>query len=105
MNLIQEDVYYEAKRMTYWVRVHVTFESNRQSVVLVCASKNYISDHFHLTAPIQEVDIKAWMKEVLKDLEREGEILLENNVNYKVYSLTDEGYKNGCEFLKNEVTP
>ena len=100
MNLIQEDVYYEAKRMTYWVRVHVTFESNRQSVVLVCASKNYI-----LTAPIQEVDIKAWMKEVLKDLEREGEILLENNVNYKVYSLTDEGYKNGFEFLKNEVTP
>jgi len=91
--------------MTYWVRVHVTFESNRQSVVLVCASKNYISDHFHLTAPIQEVDIKAWMKEVLKDLEREGEILLENNVNYKVYSLTDEGYKNGFEFLKNEVTP
>jgi len=105
MNLIQEDIHYEAKRMTYWVRVHVTFESSRQSVVLVCASKNYISDYFHLTAPIQEVDKKAWMKKVLADLEKEGEILLENDVNYKVYSLTNEGYKNGLEFLQNEVTP
>src|SRR3989338_10054055 len=104
MNLIQEDIQYEFLRMTYWVRVHLKFE-NRQSVVLVCASKNYISDYFHLTAPIQEADKKAWMKKVLADLEKEGENLLENDVNYKVYSLTNEGHINGLEFLQKEVTP
>jgi len=104
MNLIQEDIQYEFLRMTYWVRVHLKFE-NRQSVVLVCASKNYISDYFHLTAPIQEADKKTWMKKVLADLKQEGEILLEKDVNYKVYSLTDEGYINGLEFLQKEVTP
>ena len=104
MDLIQEDIQYEFLRMTYWVRVHLKSE-NRQSVVLVCASKNYISDYFHLTAPIQEIDKKAWMKKILKDLEQKGESLLEKDVNYKVYAMTDEGYKNGLEFLQNEVTP
>ena len=45
------------------------------------------------------------MKKVLADLKQEGEILLEKDVNYKVYSLTDEGYINGLEFLQKEVTP
>ena len=104
MDLIQEDIQYEFLRMTYWVRVHLKSE-NRQSVVLVCASKNYISDYFHLTAPIQEADKKAWMKKVLVDLKQEGEVLLEKDVNYKVYSLTNEGHINGLEFLQKEVTP
>ncbi len=104
MNLIQENIHYEVLKMVYWVRVHLTLE-DRQSVVLVCASKNYISDLFKLTSPIQEADQKAWMTEVLKDLKAEGEVLLNNDVNYRVYSFTNEGRINGLEFLKNEITP
>ena len=105
MNLIQEDIHYEVERMTYWVRVHATFEGDRQSLILVCASKNYISDYFKLTNSIKEIDKKNWMKKVLSDLEKEGEILLNNDVNYRVYAFTEEGLKNGLEFLKNEITP
>lgn len=104
MEFIQEDVHYEAIRMTYWVRIHVKSE-NKQSVVLVCASQNYISDLFKLNNPIEETDKKAWIQKVLADLKEEGEALLNHDVNYKVYAYSDEGHKNGLEFLMNEVTP
>ena len=104
MDLIQEDIHYEWRRMTYWVRIHIKYE-NAQSVVLVCASQNYISDYFKLTAPVKETDTKAWLEDVLRDLKEEGDSLLQQKVNYKVYAYSPEGKKNGLEFLQNEVTP
>lgn len=100
-----ENIYYEFNRKTYWTRIYVRSEGGKESTVLVCASRNFLSDHFKLHGEIEESHKKEWLMEVIRDLEKVGEKLLETPVYLKVYATTSEGIANGMDFLKKEVTP
>ena len=105
MTFTSEDIHYEFNRGTYWTRIYVKSEDGRESIVLVCASRNFLSDHFKLHGKIEEFHKQEWLTEVIRDLEKIGDKLLETPIYLKVYATTSEGITNGMDFLKKEVTP
>jgi len=103
MTFTPEDIYYEPKKRTYWTRIYIKSEDGRESIVLVSASRMFLSDYFKLRGEVEESHRKEWLVEVIRDLKEMGEELLESSVSFKVYASTSEGQANGMDFLKNEV--
>lgn len=104
MVLEPEKIHYDFDRKTYWTRIYAK-SNGRESVILVCASRNFLQDYFKLRESISDEKLKEWFVEVLKKWEVKGEKIFEQKVHYDVYSMTAEGLKNGIEFLKNEIVP
>ena len=106
MVLTPENIHYEGPRRFYWTRVHVTLEDGSETVVLVGAGANYISDHFRVPGnqELQQTQIDAWLQEALVDIAA-STLDAAQSVYYKIYAQTPEGQANGFKFLSEEVTP
>ena len=105
MHLQPENLHYEPTRRFYWTRVHITFEDKSETVVLVGAGKNYLSDHFKIPSDkqLQEPHLKQWLDEAPADMITIPDA--SQKVYYKVYAQSQEGIIDGMKFLTEEVVP
>lgn len=107
MKITPEEVHFEFNRKTYWTRIAAESDPGRKSKILVCVPRNCISDHYRILTVASDGDARRFFNEVvLADIRQEfEESELDQEVYYKVYSMTSEGQQNGMEFLRKEVTP
>lgn len=106
MNINTETIREEFNRDTYWTRIHCgSDEGDKQTIVLVCASQEYLSDKFKLRTPIEKSHLEEWLSDVVKKCENEGVGIFQKPVHYYVYANSQDGHTNGLNFLQNEVTP
>lgn len=104
MKLTPEEAHYEPKRFLYWTRIIAEFDEDTTSTtVMVCASRQYISDKYKLSVPITDEHIETWLNDVIKELETESEEFKGQEEYRKAYSFTAEGQQNGMEFLQGVV--
>ena len=97
-----EPVKEEFSRDTYWTRVHLQADRNRDTSVLVCASLEFLWNKYGRREFTQEF-LSQWAVTVADQWKIRGEELLDNPIHYDVYAVTEEGRMNGFEFLKKEV--
>lgn len=106
MHIQPENLHYEGPRRFYWTRVHVTLEDGSETVVLVGAGANYISDHFRIPGnqELQQTHMDDWLQEALVDIAA-STLDGAQPVHYKIYAQSPEGQANGFKFLSEEVIP
>ena len=97
-----EPVKEEFSRDTYWTRVHLQADHDRDTSVLVCASLEFLWNQYGKREFTQEF-LAQWAATVADQWKARGETLLDKPVHYAVYAVTEEGEMNGLEFLKKEI--
>ncbi|KKT87337.1 MAG: hypothetical protein A2119_01815 [Candidatus Colwellbacteria bacterium GWA2_46_10] len=103
MEFIPEQVHYEFKRGMYWTRISVKLDSG-EGIILMCASKQYITDRYNVSGTIDERHVQRWLADALEEIKKEGKMIRVGGVYKKTYSFTPEGHANAEEFLRG-ITP
>src|SRR5579871_6605771 len=101
--IIAEKIHKEFNRDTFWTRILFKSEEGKESVVLVCASHEYL---FNMTGKhdFADSDLQKWVEQVIQKWDGQSDIF-RKKVHYDVYALSEEGQLNGLRFLQEEVKP
>ncbi len=100
MKVIKGKINEDFDRDVYWTRI--IFESddgNCRTKVLASVSWEYLLDSNHV-AEVTDVHRTHWIESVMNTWKSKGDSIFAKKIHYDVYANTDEGKKNGLEFLK-----
>lgn len=103
MKIEKQELREDFSRDTYWTRIYFSSDDEkRRSVILVCASEEYLEDLFKVNK-LTKIQLEEWLKKVIEKWEGLGENVLNKKVHYDVYANTPDGEQNGLVFLINEI--
>jgi hypothetical protein len=104
MEIIKDNIHHSASRDSYWSRVHLKSSSNKETLLFVCASHEYLGN-FLKTRELNDNTLRVWLEEVVTEWQLKGESIFKKPVHLEVKAITEYGYKNGLEFLEKEIIP
>lgn len=93
------EYHYEINRLTHWWRVYLG-DPNKPTILLISASKTYLDDAFKVDS--LNTDLTPWVEKVVSDWLDDNDLYMQP-VHYLVFANFPDGYKNGIDFLKNEI--
>lgn len=103
MLIVTQKIENDFHRDSHWTRIYLKSDDNqKQSVVLICASHEFLEDELKTNIYTQE-QLTNWFEGVAANWSSKGESVFDKSVHYVVYAMSDEGYKNGEAFLRSEV--
>jgi len=85
-------------RDTYWFKMRY-IDENRKAVILVCASWEYLSDYYKVTS-LKVKHLDDWRMRTILIWQKKNNTIFGKKIHYDVYANTEEGKRNGLEFLK-----
>ncbi len=100
----KETIQKEFSRDMYWTRVYFESEiSSKKNTLLLCVSHEYLWDKLGIR-DLTNQNVENWVDGVIEDWIAQGESIFDQTTHLKVYATSEEGEKNGLEFLRTEVT-
>jgi len=92
----------DSNRDSYWTRVKLTSSENKNTLLLVCASHEYLGSVLN-TNKFNDTRLNGWVDNVIKEWELKGNAIFRKPVHFEVKTVTEDGYKKGVEFLKQQI--
>ena len=104
VNILKGILKHNINRDSYWARMVLQSEDNKQTFLYVCVSHEYLGDTFKNTK-FDDKLIENWFHEIAEEWAAKGEVIFKKPFHLEVRAITEEGYSNGMEFLKKEIVP
>jgi hypothetical protein len=100
-----ENINYDPNNRIYWLKINASSDKDAQSATIwVCASDNYIEDHFQVQECINQIILNLWLKSVLGYLKQKyRSVSLGNGPYFEVFSMTRTGFNPELSFLKEKA--
>ena len=104
MEIIKSSIKHDLKRDNYWTKVTLKSFDDKQTLLFACASYEYLFETFK-KREFGEKTKNKWVDNVVSELKSKGAAIFKAPVHFDVKAITDDGVKNGENFLKNEIVP
>jgi hypothetical protein len=104
MEVIQDKIHHIPGRDSYWSRIYLKSANNKETLLFVCASHEYLGSYLKKTS-LNESNLNVWINDVTRQWVSKGDSIFKKRLHLEVGALTEHGYKNGLEFLKREIVP
>jgi hypothetical protein len=104
MEVIRDKIHHTADRDSYWSRIYLKSAKNKETLLFVCASHEYLGSYLKKNS-LNEGSLNIWINDVANEWVAKGDSIFKKPLHLQVGALTDYGYKNGLEFLRNEIIP
>lgn len=91
-------------RDSYWTPIRLKSSTNKETLLVVCASHEYLGTLLK-TNDLNAKVMGTWVDSVVKEWESKGDSIFKQTIHLDVKAVTEDGYKNGLSFLKQEVVP
>lgn len=103
MEVIKEKLHKNFSRDNYWTRIFLkSKEKDKKTTVYICASHEYLGEKLK-TSNLTDTAISGWVDTVAEEWQSKGMSVFRKPMHFTVCAMTDDGYKNGLNFLKTEV--
>lgn len=102
MKVEPEKLKLDNDRDIYWARIYFTDDSQKRSVVLLCASCEYLWDHFN-SSKIDEERLQSWFQEKIEKWKVLNDKIFDKPIYYDIYATSDEGRYNAFKFLEEKI--
>lgn len=103
MHTVMTQLHRDFSRDNYWTKVElVSDKQNRKTNIMLCASYEYLSQYLK-TEDLNDQVVGTWIGTVVEDIQKKGEVLFDEPNHLEVRAITQDGYQNGIDFLKERI--
>jgi hypothetical protein len=104
MQIVKSTIKSDSSRDNYWARILLKSSENKQTFLFVCASHEYIENSLK-TNEVSATKVNELIDDVIVEWQSKGNSIFNKPFHLEVRAVTQNGYENGIQFLKNEIVP